>query len=317
VRTAPTPECPSDDALRQLAAGLTPDDAAPALAHHASTCNHCGPLLRTFIEDFSDDFTAEEQAALNNLQSASAAWQRNTAREMLERAIPSPPSPRPIFSWKWIMVPASAAVVAVSAFTIWFVVRDTPEKVEKYLAEAYPEQRTIEMRWPGAKWGELSETLGAPPASKPLSLLKADDAIQRQTPETLRKKEWLHLRAQNEILGGGELLQLIKDLTEATQSQPDSTLMFDLAIANFRMGEVTHDRKYYEKSKDVLDQVIASTPPSSAALFDLAVVEQRLNFKDKAIEDLTKCLALEPEEQREWGAEIREKIKRLKASAGQ
>ena len=72
VRTAPTPECPSTEALRELAAGLTPGDLAAALTRHAATCDHCGPLLRAFTEDFSDDFSPEEQAVLNNLQSASA-----------------------------------------------------------------------------------------------------------------------------------------------------------------------------------------------------------------------------------------------------
>ena len=82
VRTAPTPECPSDDALRQLAAGLTPDDAAAKLTQHAATCDHCGPLLRTFTEDFSDDFSPEEQEALANLQSASESWQKELAKKI-------------------------------------------------------------------------------------------------------------------------------------------------------------------------------------------------------------------------------------------
>ncbi|HSK44853.1 MAG TPA: hypothetical protein VLA83_13305, partial [Candidatus Binatia bacterium] len=92
VRTAPTPECPSDDALRHLAAGLsvpnTAADDAPTtrLLPHVSTCDHCGPLLRTYTEIFSDDLTPEDQAALANLQSSSAAWQKNTARQMLEVA---------------------------------------------------------------------------------------------------------------------------------------------------------------------------------------------------------------------------------------
>jgi hypothetical protein len=357
VRTAPTPECPSDDALRQLAAGLTPDDAAATrdalatkLLKHAATCNHCGPLLRTYTELFSDDFTPEEQAALANLQSSSTDWQQQTAREMLKAGgvqaadVPAekaacvsgsqsaasttdvqpgprkssaakPTTERKPFFWKWVLVPAVAVVVALAAITfpIYLAGRDTPEKVEKYLAEAYPEKRTIEMRWPGAKWGEPRETLGPLQANKPLSLLRADEVIQRQTPETLRKKEWLHLRAQSEILGGAELLQLIKDLTEATQSQPDSALMFDLAIANFRMGEVTHDRKYYEKSKDVLDEMLASSRNSSA-LFDRAVVEQRLNLKDAALIDLLECLQKETD--RKWTDEIQQKIHRLNDSSG-
>lgn len=83
VRTAPTPECPSEDVLRQLAAGLTSDDLAPALTRHAATCDHCGPLLRTFTEDFSDDFSPEEQAVLNNLQSKAESWQKELAKKIV------------------------------------------------------------------------------------------------------------------------------------------------------------------------------------------------------------------------------------------
>ena len=267
VRTAPTPECPSTEALRELAAGLTPDDLAAKLTHHAATCDHCGPLLRAFTEDFSDDFSPEEQAVLNNLQSASADWQRNTAREMLNnpRVTPDPVPAidwRRFFSWKWILffppLPRPSWVYRNYRPQVYLARRDTPEKVGKYLAEAYPEQRTIEMRWPGARWGEPSDTLGAAPASKPLSL--AQGGRRDPAPDTghSQKKTNGSISGQNEILGGGELLQLIKDLTEPRIAAGLNS-MFDLAIANFRMGEVTHDRKYYEKSKNVLDEMLASS----------------------------------------------------------
>lgn len=84
VRTAPTPQCPSDDTLRQLAAGLTPDDVAATLTQHAATCDHCGPLLGTFTEDFSDDFTPEERAVLNNLKSGSESWQKELAKKIVK-----------------------------------------------------------------------------------------------------------------------------------------------------------------------------------------------------------------------------------------
>jgi hypothetical protein len=90
VRTAPTPECPSDDALRQLAASLTPDALAAQLTQHAATCDRCGLLLRAFTEDFSDDFTPEEQAALANLQSGSESWQKELARRIA--TLPKPGS---------------------------------------------------------------------------------------------------------------------------------------------------------------------------------------------------------------------------------
>ena len=177
MKTAPTADCPNADDLRNLAAGLSPEPLAATLIQHASTCDHCGPLLRTFTEDFSDDFTPEEQAALANLQSSSAAWQKNTARQMLEtsgaqataapatdgRSAPQkwfakPTTERKPFFWKWVLVPASAALVAMAVFSIWYTQRDTPEKVEKLLAQAYTEQRTMEMRWPGAEWGPVRVT---------------------------------------------------------------------------------------------------------------------------------------------------------------
>ena len=82
LRTTSTPECPSNDDLRQLAAGLTPDAIATKLTQHTATCDHCGPLLKTYTEDFSDDFSPEEQAALAKLQSSSEGWQKALAKKM-------------------------------------------------------------------------------------------------------------------------------------------------------------------------------------------------------------------------------------------
>jgi hypothetical protein len=84
VKSAPTSECPSEDALRQLAAGLTPGDLAPALTRHAATCDRCGSLLRTFTEDFSEDFSTEERAVIVDLQSASESWQKELARKIVK-----------------------------------------------------------------------------------------------------------------------------------------------------------------------------------------------------------------------------------------
>jgi hypothetical protein len=339
VRTAPTQECPSDDALRQLAAGLTSDTTAigdalaTKLLQHAATCSHCGPLLQSYTELFSDDFTPEEQATLNNLQSASIAWQINTARQMLQaRGVQEPAAPatngqpalqkssakatteRKPFFWKWVLVPAIAAVIALAAFGVWYTQRDTPEKVEKLLAQTYTNQRTTEMRWPGTPWGEPKETLGPAILNQPRTLLAAKSAIQKQTPETLKKAEWLHLKAQSEILSGMPSKQLIDDLTKATESDPGShSLLFDLAIANFRMGEVTGHDNYYLQAKTVLDKILAFFPPSSAALFDRAIAEERLQLREQAIADLTRCLTLESDPA--WSGEIQEKIKNLKGLA--
>ncbi|HEY2913111.1 MAG TPA: hypothetical protein VGK21_07110, partial [Candidatus Angelobacter sp.] len=75
VTTVSSPNCPSEDDLRTLAAGLCSDSLASELTAHAAACGHCGPLLQEYQEDFSDDVTPEEQTALAQLRSASPAWQ--------------------------------------------------------------------------------------------------------------------------------------------------------------------------------------------------------------------------------------------------
>jgi hypothetical protein len=88
VKQASTPECPSENDLRQLAAGLCSDDIAATLTYHAATCDHCGPLLKAYTEDFSDDFSPEEQAILDKLQSGSQGWQKKMAKKIADSQKP-------------------------------------------------------------------------------------------------------------------------------------------------------------------------------------------------------------------------------------
>jgi tetratricopeptide (TPR) repeat protein len=312
VNTASTPECPSDDALRQLAAGLTPDALATKLTQHASTCDHCGPLLRAFTEDFSDDFSPEEQVVLNNLRSSSVAWQKNTAREMLKRAIPSLPSPRPIFSWKWIMTPAAAcALLALGIGGVtWYARRDTPEKAEKYLAQAYTEQRTIEVRWPGADWGQYSVQRGTMVEAKSTSLMRAEIAVEHQTEKTLKEIGWIRVAAETQIIAGHPQ-NAIPALEKALRSYPGSVpLLLDLAIAYFGQGEQTHSRESYEKSRDLLGNVLQREPTNTVALFNRALVYGRLNVKDKAADDWNTFLKTEKDVH--WLAEAQKKLTDLR-----
>lgn len=82
VITAARPDCPSEDDLRNLAAGLCPPEMGPTLTDHAATCDHCGPILRMYTEDFAEDFGSEDQDLLRKLQSGSASWQKELAKRI-------------------------------------------------------------------------------------------------------------------------------------------------------------------------------------------------------------------------------------------
>jgi len=71
VNTASSPNCPCEEDLRNLAAGLCAEPISKKLKAHASNCERCGPLLQEYIEDFSDESSPEEQAFLDRLRTAS------------------------------------------------------------------------------------------------------------------------------------------------------------------------------------------------------------------------------------------------------
>jgi tetratricopeptide (TPR) repeat protein len=302
VRTAPTPECPSSDALRQFAAGLTPDALAAKLTQHAATCDHCGPLLRTFTEDFSDDFTPEEQAALANLQSSSAKWQKTTARKMLEvggvktaRVVKE--NERKPFLWKWVLVPAIAAVVAVAAiiFPIYLAQRDTPEKVDKLLAKAYTEQRTMEMRWPGANYSALSSQERGNLGHQPASLFQAKSIILDHLSAHRDDAKWLHALGREEILEW-RTEEALNDLKHALELSPNSVpIMVDLAMAHFQRAERSQNVIDYAEAIELLGKALAINPDDPNTLFNRALLYQRMSppLYESALNDWNHFLAVE------------------------
>ena len=82
----PTAECPSEGALCNLAAGISSSAEAPLLTQHAAQCPHCGPILRAYTEDFSDDLSPEDHALLSKLKSSTPEWQKKMAQQMVDAA---------------------------------------------------------------------------------------------------------------------------------------------------------------------------------------------------------------------------------------
>jgi tetratricopeptide (TPR) repeat protein len=335
VNTASTPECPSDDDLRQFAAGLLPDAVATRLTQHATTCDHCGPLLRTFTEDFSDDFTPEEQAALANLQTSSAAWQKNTARRMLEagnasvaaavstaksgkkssaeRPTSSALDRKPFF-WKWILVPATAAVVAVAAFSIWYTQRDTPEKVEKLLAQAYTEDRTTELRWPGAEYANIRQTRSGESGSilsVPESLRNAANKIDLSLRKNPDDSKWLLLSARLHLIEG-HYQPAITDLNKIDNERAAGTsdYLITRALALYEKGESEpNGRQFYGEAVDLLGKVLQQNPDNPAALFNQALACEKIFAFNCAVSDWERLLKVEKDSN--WAHEAQQHLIRI------
>jgi tetratricopeptide (TPR) repeat protein len=316
VNKVSSSDCSSEDDLRNLAAGLYPDPKAAQLKAHAATCGRCGPLLQEYIEDFSDDSSPEEQLFLDQLRTASPEFRQQKARKMFEQEIlkKNPVIPEPVpstdwrsfFSWKWIMVPALPAV-ALIAVGIWYLQRDTPEKVEKLFAQAYTEQRTMEIRWPGAEWSAVRTTRGSQD-SKPPSLYHAE-AILGQHDTSANDSDWLRVKAQAEIMEWNPRAA-ITILERAPGVTGNSTaIQLDLATAYFEVGELARDRQNYEKALEIITGVLKDEPKNHIALYNRALLDERLNRLDDAARDWQAVLNTETDPQ--WLREADLKYKAL------
>ena len=370
VNKAPTSDCPSEEDLRNLAAGLCSDPIAQTVKSHAAACTYCGPLLQEYTEDFSDNLTAEEQAFLDQLSSASPRLQEQRAREMLKQAsvvpttagqdqvdvprsttspdqqgvfrttaskeaaapssdqrtsapessaapvsparLPAKPPPRR-FSWKWALIPATAAACALIAFGTWYTQRDTPEKVEKLLAQAYTEKRTMEMRWPGAAYTALSSPERGGSNSAPSEIYEAKAIILQQLTKRPDNAAWLQKLGQEEMLEW-HIDAAVADLNRALQLSPDSvSIMVDLAMAYYQRAEGDHDANDYQRSVSLFGKALSIRPDDPVVLFNRALLYQRMSppLYESALADWDHYLKIEAhgpwsEEARQWKREIEE-----------
>jgi len=321
VNTVSSSNCPCEEDLRNLAAGLCAEPIAKKLKAHASNCERCGPLLQEYIEDFSDESSPEEQAALAQLRSASPEWQRQKAREMLMQAREPELVPatdwRRLFSWKWIMVPALPAI-ALIAMGIWYLQRDTPEKVEKLLAQAYTEQRTMEMRWPGAEYKAFSTPERGPSNSAPPSTYEAKAYILRELSKKPNDPAWLRSLGQEQMLEWHSD-EAITNLNRSLQLSPNSVpTMVDLAMAYSQRAELQQDVNASRQSIMLLSEALSLRPNDPVILFNRALTYQRMSppLYESALADWESYLKIEPHGP--WSDEARQhkrKIEELKKNS--
>jgi tetratricopeptide (TPR) repeat protein len=334
ANTTATTGCPSEEDLRNLAAGIVPD-ASAGMVQHAAACDHCGPLLQAYTEDFSDDFSPEQRSGLQQLGSASPEWRRQTAMQMLRTASATRDSgnnpnaadhakesgiakialllPRGFLFSRWALIPASATACALVAFAIFYFLRDTPEEAEKLLARAYTEQRTMEVRWPGAAHGTYSALRGSTTAPPPIPLMKAENMLEGHSAENPQDSGWNRAIAEKEIALGNPA-RAIAILEAARSGSASMPLLLDLAIAYFIQGEQGRDQASFEKSRQMLNSVLEQQPRNAVALFNRALVHERLQDFEKAKEDWNTFIKTETDTA--WLEEAQKRLRELKEIHG-
>jgi CHAT domain-containing protein/cytochrome c-type biogenesis protein CcmH/NrfG len=310
-----TQECPEDSVLRELSQGLTTAESADALLKHVITCDHCGPLFQQSTTDLSRELSDQELRAIDNLTISETKAQAKLARRLTTLAhITSRPQPlrprRPMRTTILLATAAAALILCVVVPWIYRVRKDN--QPEALLAQAYADQRTFDLRIDGAPHVPLRQERGAARSalSKPLSLLRAEYEIREGL---IRRPDDVTLLLAK---GRAELLEwqydeAIKTLSHTHDLNPQSSsVLTDLATAYSQRGDEEERSRDYGQAIEYLGEAIQKDPKNLVALFNLAVVEERLYLFENAARDWESYLRLDPHG--DWTNEAREHLEAIR-----
>jgi CHAT domain-containing protein/tetratricopeptide (TPR) repeat protein len=312
-----TSACPSEAKLEELAAGILDSAEAEKILSHAVECQRCSRILYAAARLFSEEKTTGEADAIEKLRSSNSEWQRELAdklarksRQSTEPKQGSTKQAARIQFWpKWIL--AGAAVVLLSFSTLWLWPYLELRQVNHQLAQAYTERRTLELRIPGAAYAPLRVARGNGESrlEAPRPLLEAEAKIARKQKEARPSAAWLIAGARADLLEWN-YDAAIRTLQEAEALAPEqSSIKIDLATAYFERAQATGYVSDFGTAIETISRVLEKDSANTVALFNRALIYERLTLYSEAASDWKHYLALDPSG--DWSAEAREHLGRV------
>jgi CHAT domain-containing protein len=333
VNRAPYPDCPEEQVLQQLAAGISSPEAASQAIQHAAQCSHCGPLLNRYLEEFSEELRPEDQVILNQLATGKPAWQEQFVRKYALKD-PEQPAKRSFFAifwpkqtswWPKIALAGALAILVVAITTghdLW--TRLELYKADRLVAAAYAERRTTEMRltnvpyvpynsMPVERGGDDDRELGY---ERP-SLSDANALVGRKLKSGKMDPTWLQIQGRVSLLQGTtrSLADAETALERARSKGADSPgTEIDLAATYFERDSKTKPSNL-QRTINLLNEVLHNPKLSgqerSVALFDLAIAYEKTQAWDMAVPIWEQYLRLDTSSP--WAKEAATHLKEAKS----
>lgn len=307
-------QCPPEEIWLEIASGLKRDDSGQLLGHAAS-CDLCGPRFRQAIEDTSDNTTGEEDRIIASLRTSQPHWQREFAGE-LEVSFTKPKTGRWIPGKRWMLVTSLATVLGLVCAVVFFrfSFQSSPERL---LAKAYGENRTLELRIEGANPGPmmLERGSGGVDISRSPTLLEAEALISKRLREHPEDPYWLRMKGRAELLSWN-YDQAVRSLNEAKGLETETpALLTDLGTAYFERAEASKNPQDYGQAVELLGTALDRDPYNATALFNHALVLERLELYSQALDDWRKYLERYPSGA--WAGEAHAAEERVKLQVEQ
>jgi CHAT domain-containing protein len=309
-------DCPPESTWLEVAAGTMPSGETAKYLEHVAVCDYCGKLMRRTAEDFADELTPGEETILASLQSTRPAWQERMARQMATESRPHGILERlskavaAFFKWpNWTLAATAAAVILSIGVGIQLL---RPASATQLLAKAYTEQRSLELRFPGAGYAPMRVQKGGGDRSRldrPPALLDAEAKIARELAAHPEATDWLQAKGRADLLDWN-YEAAIKSFKRALEAEPDSpALQADLAAAYFERAEAADRAIDYGTTIELLAKALKARPDDPVMLFNYAVVLEKMFVYQQAIETWRHYLRVDSKS--DWAAEARKRLAEL------
>ena len=329
MRQEPYPECPDDSSIMEVAAGMAPTEAAAKTLQHAAGCDHCGPLLKQYLEILSEESSPEIETLIDQMPSSKPGWEKKKAREIVKGMRP----PQPTW-WDMVLRPrilaaaGGLASLAIPMFIFgpgWIDAWQLKEE-QKLVAAAYAKKRVGPMRPVDAAYGpqkEIGGNMGSNDETEELKYPELNKAWSILTDKlnsgrTLGPK-WFQIK--------GELLLLKNPAKNATAAQDafqqakahgldEPSLDIDLATSYF--AQLNDDPKNPANgipTKDLLNRALQSSKATEddkkAALFNLAILDEKFQQWNEAEDHWNQYLKID--QTGPWADEARTRLEEVKS----
>jgi CHAT domain-containing protein len=191
--------------------------------------------------------------------------------------------------------------------------RSTRDEVDQQIATAYTENRSLEVRIAGASYSPFRQERGRSEADpeKSISLYDAVRTINIQLSKTPDDPRWLQAKARVHLLEH-HFEKAIQSLQGALEIEPNSSqLLVDLASAYFEQADRGRRAIDYGNAIDYLGQALSYASDDPVALYNRAVVCERMFLYAQAVEDWKHYLKVDP--QGAWSEDAARRLKNLQA----
>jgi tetratricopeptide (TPR) repeat protein len=281
-------DCPDADDLAAVAAGTESAEKSTPVLEHVAGCSRCAGEFKKFQEIFTPETVCDTV-----LKSSSAAWQRKLARTIARQQAPS--SVRRKYSWAY----AVAGLCATAVVAVFVIQRNGADTAELLLAKAYTEQRPFDIRLPDAGHAPVRQRMSASSSfNRSVHLIQAEAEIaNRLTHET---PELLTLKGRAEMLTG-QFEAAIASLEKARDMDGSPSVLLHLACAYALRGDAAD----YPRALDLIDRYLQSHPRDAEALFNRAVILERMQLFEESAAAWDRYFQVDPAGP--WAEEARER----------